>query len=408
MTKLKYFLSICILLLIGYLFFQPNKVQLNKKTVVFWTVQLAPFSDYINNVIEEFEIQNPDIRIKWVDVPYSEAEKRVLATLLSNNMPDLINITSDFNMTLATKGALTQITDTNNFNKELLNSITYNDKVWGIPFYATSAVTIYNKELAQKLNIKNTPKTYDELFDLMLKTQIKESLHLFMPTLTENDTIYKILNKYGYNTHQNINSINTVQFFSNLKNLYINDKFPKESITQTHREVLEKYSSGQIVYLQAGANFLNIIRENSQDIYSKTEVAQQLQGNISGFDYSLMTLAIPLKAKNKQEAILFANYLTNDKNQLEFSKLTGVLPCNKEALSNRHFKEIEQNNLYSKARVIGAMQLLAPINYQQQTKNHKEIIHLINETTEIILLQNKNIQEELNKLKINWDILIKN
>ena len=408
MTKLKYFLSICIVFVICIFFFQSKTVLESKKTVVFWTVQLAPFSNYINKVINEFEEQNPNIKIKWIDVPYSEAEKRVLATLLSNNMPDLINITADFNMTLATKGALTQIDDTSNFNKQLLNSITFNDKVWGVPFYATSAITIYNKELAKKLNIENYPKTYDELFDLMSKTQTTKTIHLFMPTLTENDTTYKILNKYGYNAPQNINSINTIQFFLRLKNLYVNDKIPKESITQTHREVIEKYSSGQIVYLQAGANFLNIIRENSQDIYNKTEVAPQFEGELKGFDYSLMALAVPIKAKNKEEAILFANYLTNEKNQLEFSKLTGVLPCNKRTLDNEYFKEIKQNDLYSKARVIGAKQLLTPINYPQQTKKHKEIINLINKTTEMILLQNNDIQEALNKLRVDYEILIKN
>ena len=40
------------------------------------------FSDYINGVISEFEVQNPDIKIKWIDVPFSEGEKRTLASVL--------------------------------------------------------------------------------------------------------------------------------------------------------------------------------------------------------------------------------------------------------------------------------------------------------------------------------------
>ncbi|MFN8985028.1 MAG: hypothetical protein ACK5VR_01765, partial [Burkholderiales bacterium] len=38
--------------------------------VQFWTMQLSPFHDaYIRGVISSFEKQNPDVRVKWVDVP---------------------------------------------------------------------------------------------------------------------------------------------------------------------------------------------------------------------------------------------------------------------------------------------------------------------------------------------------
>ena len=35
-----------------------------RNEVVFWTLQMSDFSSYINNVIKEFETQNPDIKIK--------------------------------------------------------------------------------------------------------------------------------------------------------------------------------------------------------------------------------------------------------------------------------------------------------------------------------------------------------
>ena len=64
--------------------------------VVFWTLQMSDFAPYINGVINEFENQNPDIKIKWVDVPFSEGEKRTLASVLSDNPPDLVNLNPDF------------------------------------------------------------------------------------------------------------------------------------------------------------------------------------------------------------------------------------------------------------------------------------------------------------------------
>lgn len=410
MTKFKYFLSICILLISVCFFcmFNFKKSNSQKTEVVFWTVQLSTFSDYMNNVIDKFEKQYPNIKIKWVDVPYAEAEKRVLASLLSNSMPDLINITSDFNMTLASKGALSKADYDEVYPKLILNSVMYNNEVMGVPFYATSAITVYNKELVDEFGVKSIPSSYFEMFDVIKKSTKLNNKYLFMPTLTENDTLYKMLNKYSLTTVDNIESSKTSAFFKSIKELYDDGKLPKESITQTHREVLEKYSAGQIAFLQVGANFLNIIKENSVDVYNKTDVDFQLVGEKEAYDFSLMTLAVPLKSENPKEAFLFAKFLTNEENQLEFAKLTGVLPCNKYALANKYFKTKNDKDLITKARVLGAKQLLSPIFYPQQMTNHKDLIVLINKTIEQILLENKDISLAIAILKQNWINLIQN
>ena len=408
MKKIKIFLLFFIIIILtsGLSALFLTKKQNYRAEVVFWTVQLAPFSDYINSVIGEFEQTNPDIKIKWIDVPYAEVEKRVLASLLSNSMPDLINITSDFNRTLATKGALQNIeSGFAEYNDALVSVLSYQDKVWGIPFYATSAITVYNKELMNKFGFVTPPSDYDELISQLNNSKIIPNKYLFMPTLTENDTLYKLLNKYNINSPQTLDTEKSFNLFSNLKELYLVGKIPKESISQTHREVLEKYSAGQIAYLQIGANFLNIIRENSLDVYNKTDVAAQFSGNDKTYDFSLMTLAIPKKAKHKDEALLFAKFITNASNQLEFAKKTGVLPCNKKTLSDEFFTKYDEKDLYSKARAIGAMQLSKPTFYSKDTKNYREITTLLNNLIETILLEDKDIKSLLADVSGKWLLL---
>ena len=86
--------------------FQRNTKDNNKTVITFWTLQLGTFDKYINNIISEYEKENKSVKIKWVDVPYSEGEKRTLAAILSDNTPDLINLTPDFSVLLAQKKAL--------------------------------------------------------------------------------------------------------------------------------------------------------------------------------------------------------------------------------------------------------------------------------------------------------------
>ena len=257
---LKYALLLLVILLVIIVF--PAHRRKPDNSVVFWTLQMSDFSDYMNGVIRDFEKENPEIKIKWIDVPFSEGEKRTLASVLSDNPPDLINLNPDFSATLAQKGTLYEIPPESltDFNDGIVESLKYKGKLYSIPWYATSAVTIYNKDIFKKAGI-NVPKTYEELKNSAEIVKVKTNSYIFLPNITENDTMLRILNKYGINSHENINSKKSAEVFDMFKTLYQKNLIPKESITQTHREALEKYMSGNIALFQAGANFLNMIKK---------------------------------------------------------------------------------------------------------------------------------------------------
>lgn len=379
----------------------------NTKEVILWTLQMSDFSEYMNAVIKEFEIENPDIKIRWIDVPFSEGEKRTLASVLSDNPPDLINLNPDFSVTLAQKGTLSEIPaeKVTQFNDGIIESLKYNGKLYSVPWYATSAVTIYNKSLVEKAGI-SVPKTYGELKLSAPVVREKTNAYIFLPNITENDTMLRILNKYGINSYENINSDKSVEVFDMFRELYRKNLIPKESITQTHREALEKYMSGNIVVFQAGANFLNMIKENAPQTYSVTDVAPQLIGEIGQNDFSLMNFVIPLRAKNKEEALKFALFLTNKENQLELAKLTNVIAVNKSALDDDFYTKYDGHDLMAKARVISAKQLnkLEPV--LKSNRNQKDINNLINSAVQAILLDKSDTGTILNRVSKDWRSLI--
>ena len=124
---------ICVLIVLGAILISiPTRQKNDGNEVVFWTLQMNDFAPYMNKVIKEFEVQNPEIKIKWVDVPFSEGEKRTLASVLSDNPPDLINLNPDFSALLAQRGALYEIQPeyTKQFNKSIINSLKYNGKLY--------------------------------------------------------------------------------------------------------------------------------------------------------------------------------------------------------------------------------------------------------------------------------------
>lgn len=402
MNKNFWIVIVTTLILLTSIFFIFSKKQENNE-VVFWTLQMNDFAPYINGVIKEFEAENPNIKIKWVDVPFSEGEKRTLASVLSDNPPDLVNLNPDFSSTLAHKGALQEIPQekTTQFNQEILNSLKTNGKIYSIPWYATSAITIYNKKLLNKAQI-TIPQTYDEIKNFAPQVRKNTGAYIFLPNITENDTMLKILNKYGCANSTAINSKKSIEVFDKFRTMYSKDLIPKETVTMTLQEALEKYMSENILLIGAGANFLNMIKENAPSTYANTDIAPQITGELGQNDFSLMNFVIPSRAKHKDEALQFALFLTNDKNQLELAKLTNVLAVNQKTLQNDFYTKYDRNDLMSKARVISAKQLNKVQPVFKTQKGQKDINNIVNSAVQEILLGKDNTSKVLNKVSKDW------
>ena len=186
-----------IILLLSIVLFTGCGNRDKNNEIVFWTMQMGDFAPYINKVVQEYEQKNTNIKIKWIDIPFSEAEKRTLVAVMSDNPPDLINLNPDFSTQLAQKGTLWEIeTDKlDSFVQEIVEALKYDNKSYSIPWYATSAITIYNKGLLQQSKLKFIPKTYDELASVA--KQIKTNTN--KGQIYENKTWRKILcNTYAF------------------------------------------------------------------------------------------------------------------------------------------------------------------------------------------------------------------
>ena len=382
-------------------------MQEEKITVEFWTLQLSDFTPYMNSMIDEYEKSHPNIKIKWIDVPFSEGEKRVLASIMSNHVPDLVNLNPSFSSTLASKGTLSDISaysdkqDFDDFLHPAMNLCTQNGKTYCIPWYITSSITLYNSELTDKAGIKKLPQKDEEIYEFAKQIKNKTGKYALMPTLSEDGYMFKNLIKHNISIIDEKNkqiflSTKEVQnIYKIWSELYSSSFIPKESITQTHREALEKYMSGELAMLQTGANFLVMIKDNAPDIYKKTKLAPQLNLENGVVDFSMMNLIIPEKSKHQKEALEFALFLTSEKNQVEFSKLAPVLPSSKKALDNNFFDS--DATLIEQGRKISAYQMKTGKKNIPLYPQQKEINTTMDYATQKIILKKEIPQKALDE-----------
>lgn len=390
-----------VLVFVGVFLIQKHQKQPDpRKKFTFWTIQLkSVYEKEINFVIDEFEKKHPDYKVEWVDIPISEAQKRTLASILSSTPPDLVNLNPDFSVLLAQKNALEFFSqdEVKQFAPSLVERLKYKGRIYALPFYATSPVVIYNKEIFNKCNV-SVPKTYDELYAISPKIKACAKVSSFASNINENDTLSKILNKYGVDSLKDqTEKQSAIHVYKLFDSMYKNEFLPKDTLTLNHREVIEKYMSNQAALITAGSNFISMIKKDAPDIYKKSSISLQLRGLNSGFDVALMNLIIPSKAQNKKLALEFANMLTNRENQMKLSYATNVLPVNIEALNDNYFKNCS-SDLIEQSRCIGAKQLMSLNNKSFTEENKKVINELINKTLEEILLNNSDVNKSVNDL----------
>lgn len=355
-------------------------------TLTFWTLQLLTFKDTLEPMFRAYEAEHPNVRIRWVDVPFSEGEKRTLTAIMSNTVPDVVNLNPDFSAVLASRRAVLNLNEwvseeaQSRYLPVAWRAASLGEEAFGIPWYLTSSVSLYNQTLLEEAGFSAPPATYPELRRLGERLAEARKGYAVMPTLSESGNFLKELKRVGiplYNesgqaVFADHGAAQHLQFWIDL---YKNGWMPAESVTEGHRAAVDRYQAGTLAMLMTGPNFLNIVQENAPKIFAHTGVAPQFPTEARYADFSTMVLVVPRKSAHPQEAVDFALYMTNAANQMALVRQAPVLPSVTEALQDPYFQEPETQDLIARARGISARQLLAA----QDTYQIRPGQHAINE-----------------------------
>lgn len=149
----------------GLLAFKTNKI---KKTLRIATVSNAEMVT-MQQMSSQFEYEHPDIKLEWRVIEESILRRRLLSDLaISDGLYDIMTIGSyeapiwAKNEWLIPLVGLKDSYDKNDLLKEVRDSLSYNNKIYALPFYAESSMTFYRKDLFKKagINMPASPTWY--------------------------------------------------------------------------------------------------------------------------------------------------------------------------------------------------------------------------------------------------------
>jgi arabinogalactan oligomer/maltooligosaccharide transport system substrate-binding protein len=120
-------------------------------------------------LIKEFEAANKDIKVKYVNVPFDQAQNKFDTAAGSKGAPDVLRSEVGWTPAFAKKGYFLPLDGTealaeqDKFKSNLIEQAKYEGKTYGVPIVTDTLALVYNKELFAKAGITAAPKSWDEL-----------------------------------------------------------------------------------------------------------------------------------------------------------------------------------------------------------------------------------------------------
>ncbi len=384
-------------------------------------MQLRPtFDEYFFDLFAQYEEENPDVKIEWIDFPYQNYETKLMTAYIGGRAPHVINLPSDYVQDFQKRGfvlPLNQYLSEDTFESYVPTILEdggrYGENVYALPWYASSSVNFINIGILEEagLSLEDVPEHFSDLPEFAKSIKEKTGKFASFPIYTENGTLRLLLwaagvpitNREGteatFNTEK---AVETIKFWTDL---YNSGLVPDEALTATHQRPMELYKTGNLLMMETGAQLMRKVESDAPDVYANTRVWPLLSWKgQEKYQTALHTICISSQAAHPQEAADFAAYVTNAQNQLEFCKLTTIIPTVIEALDDPYFSDPE-DTLEGRARLMSAKQVRKGAVFRP-LKGGKALQTIMDRTTENIALGKISAEEGIAEAERKWNEIL--
>ncbi|WP_017811189.1 MULTISPECIES: ABC transporter substrate-binding protein [Paenibacillus] len=373
-----------------------------KVTIKFWTIALQPtFNEYFNTLISEYQKSHPGVTIEWSDYPYDAISNKLLTGIASGNVPDVVNLNTEFANQMASKGALADLTpylsdeEKGSYFEGIFNSTVLDGKPYALPWYTGTEVLYMNTRLVKQagLDPENPPKTRDELNEWARQVKAKTGANGY--ALTFAARLFPVEGISILNEDKTAAAFNTPETLSMIQRM---QQLIQEGVLVGEDANFDKqiqyYSSEQTAFEIAGPTFINFIKTAAPDVYENTVAVPLPTGKADVRLSNTMNLVVPAKSAAPEQAAEFAKFLTNAANQTAFAKAANTLPSTKESIKDPFFTQ-NDNKLESQAKVASAESLDKAVDYMVGVPNAGDVNSAIALQLQEIFLNGKDPQQGL-------------
>lgn len=216
--------------------------------------------ELLNKLISEYNSSQDKNTVKANYIPFADFKKQLSIGVVSDELPDIVIIDNPDHASYAAMGIFADLTDRLNKWPELaqyyggpMGSLTYKDRLYGIPFGSNCLALYYNEDMLAAAGCK-VPATWDELKDVAKKTTKGNVSGLGLSALQNEEGTFQFLpflwatgvSSYEMNTEGGIKALTLY------KDLIDSGAMSKEVINWTQGDVMNQFISGNLAMMING------------------------------------------------------------------------------------------------------------------------------------------------------------
>lgn len=137
-------------------------------TLDVWLMKDSATPEFIKQVNDDFMAKHDKVTVKTQILEWDGRDAKWKTALASDTPPDVLEMGNTDVLTYAASGGLTDLSKREFDNQStwlqgLEEAGTYEDKLYGVPYYGADRVVLYRKDLWAKAGLTTPPKTLAEL-----------------------------------------------------------------------------------------------------------------------------------------------------------------------------------------------------------------------------------------------------
>ncbi|MBX4190360.1 extracellular solute-binding protein [Candidatus Parcubacteria bacterium] len=319
-----------------------------KVTLEFWGVFDHPSA--FTQLIQNFQTQNPDIKVKYRELGFSEYEKTLIDSLASGTGPDIVMIQNNWiykhgdklqslpSQIPGEKKPLFTIQDfKNQFVDVAYTDLVYGGQIYGMPLYIDTLALLYNKDLFNSASITRPPQDWAEVNqDVQRLTKYNAQGNIIQQGIAlgtarninrSTDILMDMMIQSGVQmTDPDGRSATFAQTLGQTALQYYTDfANPRKQVytwNDTLHYSIDAFSEGSLAMVVGYAHHLSQIRAKSPRLnFAVAPMPQASTADIRNFS-NYWALSVPKKSAHPIEAWKFITYAASKEGASSYLNLT--------------------------------------------------------------------------------------
>lgn len=302
----------------------------------------------LRGIIDDFEAQNPGIKVTLVSGPYANTRDQIVVGAASGTLSDVVGLDGAWVNDLAKQNAIAAMDDlmaASDFDaSQVAAIIKLNGNSYMFPVASFVYPVFVNLDLLEEAGVDGMPTTRTEFVEAARKlTDASKNqygwvlpLSLQAPNGIQNDVMSwawasgKSMLKDGQPDLTNADVVGTLEF---VQSMYDEGLISPGAFAKKEQDKVEEFVNGRVAMMVDSLAHINLIRERNPDLNFGITALPAIDGydGARGLPYASWGIGVSEHSQNKEEAFKLVAYLMSAEVNARLVSIANAFPGNVEA-----------------------------------------------------------------------------